>query len=404
MSAVVDLKTKEEKDAELDRRIEALRKKNEALVRRYQEIEEDKKKAEQEGIAVTTPRKPRTHEPDPERRKIEKENFTVTVDLGGEGRGGEGRGGEGRGGEGRGGLQQGGAGSDRKSKEWEEKRRQNIEKMNEEMEKIAEYERGQRADGEKNPIRNFLDDPRRSGPIPDIDRKEGSRRHVRNWGGLDFDNVKTGAEVEKDRRPGGKGSMDMTLSMTGRERAEYLRWKKEREQIDEERLARHRNATGQWRREWDEKCKDEEKDSQKDSKPTGKSSGSPAHSTPSPRGQRTPRPRVRIPSPQETLSTPEPTKPLSPFTPLDGHQPVSDWGEEMETLSPKSSLGESPLRPSSTESSPNQNKSREGEGEEQEEGGGAGDAANQPAESETQDNAQPVQYCSVLKHWSVIAA
>lgn len=28
--------------------------------------------------------------------------------------------------------------------EWEEKRRQNIEKMNEEMEMIAEYERGQR--------------------------------------------------------------------------------------------------------------------------------------------------------------------------------------------------------------------------------------------------------------------
>ncbi|GLD74873.1 coiled-coil domain-containing protein 9 isoform X1 [Lates japonicus] len=71
MSSTVDLKTKEEKDAELDRRIEALRKKNEALVKRYQEIEEDKKKAEQEGIAVTTPRKP----------KMEKENFTVTVDL-----------------------------------------------------------------------------------------------------------------------------------------------------------------------------------------------------------------------------------------------------------------------------------------------------------------------------------
>lgn len=28
--------------------------------------------------------------------------------------------------------------------EWEERRRQNIEKMNEEMEKIAEYERNQR--------------------------------------------------------------------------------------------------------------------------------------------------------------------------------------------------------------------------------------------------------------------
>lgn len=102
--------------------------------------------------------------------------------------------------------------------------------MNEEMEKIAEYERGQKVrsvkplsltlrlkdiltwgytvfehfhlffknDGEKNPTRNFLDDPRRSGPIPEADRKEGSRRHVRNWGGLDFENVKTGAEAGKE--------------------------------------------------------------------------------------------------------------------------------------------------------------------------------------------------------------
>lgn len=43
----------------------------------------------------------------------------------------------------------------------------------------------------------------------------------------------------------------MTLSMTGRERAEYIRWKREREQIDQERLARHRQPTGEWRREWD---------------------------------------------------------------------------------------------------------------------------------------------------------
>lgn len=33
--------------------------------------------------------------------------------------------------------------------EWEERRRQNIEKMNEEMEKIAEYERNQRVRPEK---------------------------------------------------------------------------------------------------------------------------------------------------------------------------------------------------------------------------------------------------------------
>lgn len=43
----------------------------------------------------------------------------------------------------------------------------------------------------------------------------------------------------------------MTMSMTGRERSEYLRWKQEREKIDQERLQRHRKPTGQWRREWD---------------------------------------------------------------------------------------------------------------------------------------------------------
>lgn len=46
-----------------------------------QEIEEDKKKAEQEGIAITTPRKPRPHDAEPDKRRTENENITVTVDL-----------------------------------------------------------------------------------------------------------------------------------------------------------------------------------------------------------------------------------------------------------------------------------------------------------------------------------
>ncbi|MBV98329.1 Uncharacterized protein C15orf52, partial [Eschrichtius robustus] len=45
----------EDKDAELDRRIVALRKKNQALLRRYQEIQEDRRQAEQGGMAGTTP-------------------------------------------------------------------------------------------------------------------------------------------------------------------------------------------------------------------------------------------------------------------------------------------------------------------------------------------------------------
>ncbi|XP_069312945.1 coiled-coil domain-containing protein 9 isoform X2 [Eulemur rufifrons] len=292
MAATLDLKSKEEKDAELDKRIEALRRKNEALIRRYQEIEEDRKKAELEGVAVTAPRKGRL---------VEKENMAVEAkslgpsrrspgssrppgsSKGGRtppqqgGRAGMGRtsrswedspgeqprggaGGRGRRGRGRGSPHLSGAGdgstADRKSKEWEERRRQNIEKMNEEMEKIAEYERNQREGVlEPNPVRNFLDDPRRrSGPLdePERDRREGSRRHGRNWGGPDFERVRCGLEHERQgRRAGLSGVGDMTLSMTGRERSEYLRWKQEREKIDQERLQRHRKPTGQWRREWD---------------------------------------------------------------------------------------------------------------------------------------------------------
>ncbi|XP_045701272.1 coiled-coil domain-containing protein 9 isoform X1 [Phyllostomus hastatus] len=293
MSATLDLKSKEEKDAELDKRIEALRRKNEALIRRYQEIEEDRKKAELEGVAVTAPRKGRS---------LEKENVAVEVEKNqgpsrrtpgtprppgpsrgsrtppqqggrtGMGRGsrswedspGEqprgGAGGRGRRGRGRGSPHLSGGGdasaADRKSKEWEERRRQNIEKMNEEMEKIAEYERNQREGMlEPNPVRNFLDDPRRRGgpqEEPERDRREGSRRHGRNWGGSDFERVRCGLEQERQGRRAGPGSAgDMTLSMTGRERSEYLRWKQEREKIDQERLQRHRKPTGQWRREWD---------------------------------------------------------------------------------------------------------------------------------------------------------
>ncbi|XP_059841005.1 coiled-coil domain-containing protein 9 isoform X3 [Hypanus sabinus] len=360
MSAVVDptLKSREEQDAELDRRIEALRKKNEALMRRHQEIEEDRKKAEEDGISVTT-RRPK-YEAEYDRRQNGKgvpaeagdlsrslPEKRMTNDrrarsgLGSPGRGGwagnptspgprasvdqavhysspsrrpdrtlqtdrpeltsrgfagpegerRGRGRRGRGGRGGGGMD-GGVPTgvslqDRRVKEWEEKRRQNIEKMNEEMEKIAEYERGQMdGTGERNPTRNFLDDPRRLGSLPDGDRKGGSRRHVRNWGGPDFDKVKTGLDRGKDQRgrqSGAKdhGRMDMTLSMTGRERAEYMRWKKEREQIDQERLARHRNATGQWRREWDAE-KTESMFKAQGSHPVEKSSPRDEHRPPKP--------------------------------------------------------------------------------------------------------------------------
>ncbi|XP_067895884.1 coiled-coil domain-containing protein 9-like isoform X9 [Heterodontus francisci] len=201
--AAVDviLKTKEEKDAELDKKIEALRKKNEALMKRYREIEEDKKRAELEGMAITT-RKNRpenltitiTKAPNEKRVVSEKRVFGGASSL----RGCEADAGQ-RFSVGRGQRLRKFVVEESKAKEWEERRKQNIEKMNEEMEKIAEYERSQQE------------------------------------GGL----------------PAQKGTVDMTLLMTGWERAEYVRWKKEREQIDQERLARHKNSKGEWKRAWD---------------------------------------------------------------------------------------------------------------------------------------------------------
>uniref|UniRef100_A0A670ZRC8 Coiled-coil domain containing 9 n=1 Tax=Pseudonaja textilis TaxID=8673 RepID=A0A670ZRC8_PSETE len=395
----LELRSREEKDAELDKRIEALRRKNQALIRRYQEIEEDRRKAEREGVAVTGARKARSAEAagQPERRRVETEaarlgrralgrKAAATGGRGepqpgarppraeagwagpgadGEGGGPRGRGERGRRPRGRAGM----AGGDRRSQEWEERRRRNIEQMNEEMEKIAEYERGQR-DGlqEKNPVRNFLDDPRRSGTFSEVGRREGSRRHVRNWGGADFDKVKTGLEPDKDgRRRGLKTTLDMTLSMTGRERAEYTRWKQEREQIDRDRLARHRQPTGEWRREWDAEKTDptepqitavteedeeedewedvsgEEEEEEEEEEPEANSSQDSSSEEDGPRPSCSPlpprKPRQRLTlrpaSPQEAAAMEG--LPVTPLGLAEGYEPVSDWGEEMEMCSPRAS-------------------------------------------------------------------
>ncbi|XP_064295813.1 LOW QUALITY PROTEIN: coiled-coil domain-containing protein 9 [Phalacrocorax carbo] len=540
MSAALDLRSKEEKDAELDKRIEALRKKNEALIKRYQEIEEDRKKAEQEGGGVTAVRRARPPDdegpsvaaqvvpPPGERRAKDKKpsgppkagrgsgrggpasvcpshagGATPGTAVGGGGRWGDpgDRGGRSRRSRGRGVAAAGGdGGPDRKSKVgglgprsgfwgphgfsggapcaisgvpgvgdvlggrmwgvfggpgcgWggvgalsgccrpprqplppprsgKERRRQNIERMNEEMAKIAAYERSRR-DGlpDPNPVRSFLDDPRRSGPPPPggTDRREGSRRHARNWGGADFRQVTAGLERDKTPgrpRPPPAAPLDMTLAMTGRERAEYARWKEERERIDRERLARHREPTGRWRREWDADKADggfreglappasagqenapfppkppspgdfvaphrarrrrrgrgaatqpysahddrwEQKEPPRESRqaeeaPSGPPPGPPSSLSPeedddqwedvseeeeeeeegggSGSSSEADAPHSVTPEDQQPPGRwggAEP--PPSPFSPMEGPRPVSDWGEEMDGASPRSSLG-----------------------------------------------------------------
>lgn len=50
---------------------------------------------------------------------------------------------------------------------------------------------------------------------------------------------------------GPQTSTDLNIPTSKEEQEEYLRWKREREEIDRERVARHKNSKGQWRRAWD---------------------------------------------------------------------------------------------------------------------------------------------------------
>ncbi|NWI58143.1 CCD9B protein, partial [Calyptomena viridis] len=216
---------KEQKDVELDKKILALRKKNEALIRRYQEIEEDKKRAEQEGMAVTS-------------RRPKQDGLTITITK---------------------------AHNDKRvvSEKWgspcptspafgvgsEE------EEEEEEADHMFTFRMGKRmqlAVTMDNKAKRIVSEKRaESFPGPgrgpdlseeDTDHLVAFRRGRRMQIAITMDNK----EKVSQKSPG-----DLNFPMTGRERSEYIRWKRERDQIDLERLARHKNAKGEWRRAWD---------------------------------------------------------------------------------------------------------------------------------------------------------
>ncbi|XP_023784309.1 uncharacterized protein C15orf52 homolog isoform X4 [Cyanistes caeruleus] len=250
------LRKKEQKDVELDKKILALRKKNEALIRRYQEIEEDKKRAEQEGMAVTS-------------RRPKQDGLTITITK---------------------------AHNDKRvvSEKWgspcptspgfgvgsEE------EEEEEEADHMFTFRMGKRmqlavtmdnkAKGKRIVSEKRTESFPGPGRAPDLSEEEmdhlvAFRRGRRMQIAITMDNKEKaeerrtaekrrsdsdrGPESEHSRKDGGKPVQkspgDLSFPMTGRERSEYIRWKRERDQIDLERLARHKNAKGEWRRAWD---------------------------------------------------------------------------------------------------------------------------------------------------------
>ncbi|NXP94259.1 CCD9B protein, partial [Passerina amoena] len=208
---------KEQKDVELDKKILALRKKNEALIRRYQEIEEDKKRAEQEGMAVTS-------------RRPKQDGLTITITK---------------------------AHNDKRVVS--EKRGSpcptspgfGIGSEEEEEEEEADHMFTFRM-GKRMQLAVTMDNKAKvslTEPVPSRARGSSARnvpraslaRAERMQIAITMDN-----KEKVSTSPG-----DPSFPMSGRERSEYIRWKRERDQIDLERLARHKNAKGEWRRAWD---------------------------------------------------------------------------------------------------------------------------------------------------------
>ncbi|KFQ03855.1 Uncharacterized protein C15orf52, partial [Haliaeetus albicilla] len=212
---------KEQKDVELDKKILALRKKNEALIRRYQEIEEDKKRAEQEGMAVTS-------------RRPKQDGLTITITK---------------------------AHNDKRvvSEKWgspcpassgfgigsEE------EEEEEEADHMFTFRMGKRMQLAVT-MDNKAKETQHSEVLlthPILSRASGlSVRNAPSASLAQAERMQIAITMDNKEK---KSPGDVSFPMTGRERSEYIRWKKERDQIDLERLARHKNAKGEWRRAWD---------------------------------------------------------------------------------------------------------------------------------------------------------
>ncbi|XP_041122295.1 uncharacterized protein LOC121324458 isoform X2 [Polyodon spathula] len=304
----VMLKQKDQKDAELDKKIVALRKKNEALMKRYQEVEEDKKRAEQEGMSYT-PRKNKAedltitikkspHEtrvvkkkqgtgcpPSPrgvneledadvrdlltlgrgkrmqllvtmanktkgKRIVSEKQGLNCPPSPGGlknfndeeEHRLSIGRGKQ---------IQL------TKTPNHRAKEEEVTKNLNDESEWLAQcnpyYKHGR---GEKGPGWGFSDDLQ----LPEVesDKKNRGRGNARNRGGSNIGNIaqefqklNLDREQQDARWHEPKSPADLSVPTSRQEQEEYSLWKKEREQIDRERVARHKNTKGEWKRAWD---------------------------------------------------------------------------------------------------------------------------------------------------------
>lgn len=222
-SADVIPKRDHDKDLELDKKIEALRRKNAALMKRYKEVEEDRRKAEEEGMALQC-RKGKADDLSITISKATSDSrvvMTKPLNSAPEHAGEE--------------SQSPGAGREQRT----------------ELTVTMSAKKGKRVVSEKSP-----------GPAEGKPRRAESARakqlgHVTKTDTTAQEEPKQTKEQNEEHQQLSEdfqsllGSTDLNIPTSKEEQEEYLRWKQEREQIDRERVARHKNAKGQWRRAWD---------------------------------------------------------------------------------------------------------------------------------------------------------
>uniref|UniRef100_A0A3Q2QUK4 Coiled-coil domain containing 9B n=1 Tax=Fundulus heteroclitus TaxID=8078 RepID=A0A3Q2QUK4_FUNHE len=219
-----------ERDLELDKKIEALRRKNEALMKRYKEVEEDRKKAEEEGMALQSRKGKADDLTITISKSTDESRVVVTKQLGSGPPAGTGQQ--------EGGAEEVGEGSCQGTGRGTRKQ----------LTVTMVGKKGKRAVSER---LEKLPGPTDVKSPPD----EGQTRQVESAGRgrqpsktMKRESSSTAATQEPESP---QANTDLNIPTSREEQEEYLRWKKEREQIDRERVARHKNAKGQWRRAWD---------------------------------------------------------------------------------------------------------------------------------------------------------
>ncbi|KAK9533512.1 hypothetical protein VZT92_008624 [Zoarces viviparus] len=230
-----------ERDQQLDKKIEALRRKNEALMKRHKEVEEDRKRAEEEGMALQIHKGKAEDLTITISKSTSDSRMVVTKPFSGGSPAGKG---------------QQEAGPD-KGGEGPPHRKQLTVTMAGKKGKRVVSERPERRPGP-----SVVKSPTDDGQARRVESAGRGNQppHTTNRDAAEQDGVKQGQQHTEDQHKLSEqcqepeslqASTDLNIPTSKEEQEEYVRWKKERQQIDRERVARHKNAKGQWKRAWD---------------------------------------------------------------------------------------------------------------------------------------------------------